>query len=96
MGMLEELNDLLDRLPLWKRLSAMPDKMQALEQRVAALEAQLSGQIGPACPLCDAPGFKRTSSNPDPTFGAMGVMLDSYACAACGHSEKRQRDTASS
>lgn len=92
MGMLEEFNDLLDRLPLWKRLSAMPDKMQALEQRVAALEAQLSGKTGPACPLCSAPGFKRTASRPHPQLDFAGVKLDSYACAACGHTEDRERD----
>ena len=93
MGMLEELNDLLDRIPLWKRLTGMPDRVQALEQRIAALEAQLSGKTGPACPICNAPGFKRVSSKADPAFGALGVMLDSYACASCGHTEDRQRDT---
>ena len=94
MGMLEELNDLLDRIPVWKRLTAMPDKLQALEQRVEMLELRLSGKTGPACPICNAPGFQRTGSKPDPIFGDMGLMLDSYACAACGHSENRQRDTA--
>lgn len=93
MGMLEELNDLLDRIPLWKRLSAMPDRVAALEQRIAALEAQLSGKAGELCPMCNAPGFKRTASKPDPAMGVLGIIRDSYACAACGHSEERQRDS---
>lgn len=92
MGMLEELNDLLDRLPLWKRLASAPDRLQALEQRVAALEAQLAGKPGALCPICNAPGFSRTSSREHPTFAFAGLKLDSYACATCGHSEERERD----
>lgn len=95
MGMLEELNDLLDRLPLWKRVSAMPDKLQALEARLAALEAQLADKPGMLCPICNAPGFKRTASRPHPEFGFAGLKLDSYVCAACGHSEERERDEGS-
>ena len=94
MGMLEELNDLLDRLPLWKRLSAMPDKVQALEQRVAALEAQLAGKPGELCPMCNAPAFQRTGTAPHPYFGDTGLMQDSYQCQSCAHSEIRMRDTA--
>lgn len=93
MGMLEELNDLLDRLPLWARIKALPDKVETLQQRVALLEAQFSGKPGELCPVCNAPGFRRTGSKPDPVMGALGVMLDSYVCAGCGHAEDRPRDT---
>lgn len=92
MGMLEELNDLLDRIPLWKRLSAMPARVQAMEARIASLEAQLAGKPGALCPICNAVGFKRTASRPHPEFGFAGIKLDSYACPACGHSEERERD----
>lgn len=94
MGMLEELNDLLDRIPLWKRLSAMPAKVQAMEDRIAALEAQLTGRPGALCPICNAAEFKRTASRPHPQFGFAGIKLDSYSCAACGHTEDRERDPA--
>lgn len=92
MGMLEELNELLDRLPLWKRLGAMPDRIAALEQRVASLEARLAGTPGELCPMCNAPSFKRAASKPHPSFGFAGVMLDSYVCGDCGHAEDRNRD----
>lgn len=92
MALLEELNALLDRMPLWKRLSSLPQKTDELEARIAALEAQLSGKTGPLCPICDAPGLKRTKSEPHPEFGFAGIKLDSYACAACGHNESRERD----
>lgn len=94
MGMLEELNDLLDRLPLWKRLASAPDRLQALEQRVAALEAQLAGEPGERCPLCNKPELERVASKPDPVFGGTGLMQDSYRCRSCDHQEDRLRDTA--
>jgi ribosomal protein L37AE/L43A len=92
MALLEELNALLDRMPLWKRLSALPQKTDELEARIAALEAQLSGKAGPTCPVCNAPGFKRAGSKPDPAMGGLGFIQDSYVCEACGHSENRMRD----
>lgn len=92
MGMIEDVLAALDRLPLWKRLRETPDRVERLEARVAALEAKLSGKPGMLCPVCNAPAFARVASKPDPTFGDLGVKLDSYRCSECGHAENRQRD----
>lgn len=92
MGMIEDVMRALERIPLWKRVSALPDRFEQLEARLAAVEAQLAGNAGPLCPLCNAPGFRRVASKEDPSFGVFGVKLDSYSCGACGHTEDRQRD----
>lgn len=82
----------LERIPLWKRVSALPDRMEAMEARLAALELKIAGGHGAACPICEAPGFKRTASKPHPTFAFVGLKTDTYSCGACGHSETRDRD----
>ncbi|PPU41192.1 hypothetical protein [Xanthomonas arboricola] len=92
MGMLEDVIKALERIPLWKRVSVLPDQVEQLQERVAALEAQLAGKPGALCPICNAAGFKRTRSREHPDFGFAGLKLDSYECAACGHSEERERN----
>ena len=95
MSLLEDVIKALERIPLWKRVSALPEEVESLRRRLEAVEAQLAGKTGPQCPLCEAPGFKRTSSKPDPVMGDLGVIQDTFQCPNCGHSEHRQRDTAS-
>jgi ribosomal protein L37AE/L43A len=92
MGMLEDVIKALERIPLWKRVSALPVEVEALQLRVAALEARLAGKTGPLCPLCNTPGFKRISSKEHPDFGFAGLKVDSYVCENCGHKEDRERD----
>lgn len=93
MGMLEDVIKALERIPLWKQVSVLPARVEQLEARIASLEAQLAGKPGALCPMCNATGFARTASKPDPVFGATGLMLDSYRCPDCGHAEDRPRDT---
>lgn len=92
MGMIEDVMKALERIPLWKRVSALPDRTEQLEARVAALEARLKGKPGLLCPACNAPEFVRIASQADRIFGDLGVKSDSYRCAACGHMEDRLRD----
>jgi ribosomal protein L37AE/L43A len=92
MGTLEDIMKTLERIPLWKRLTALPAEVQELRARVEALEAQLAGKPGTLCPICNATGFKRVSSKPHPEFGFAGIKLDSYRCDACGHAEDRERN----
>lgn len=93
MGMIEDVMKTLERIPVWKRVSALPDQMAALEKRIAELERRLAGTTGELCPICNAPQFKRIASVADPHFDFAGLMRDTFECQACGHRETRQRET---
>ncbi|WP_238911910.1 hypothetical protein [Achromobacter xylosoxidans] len=92
MGMIEDIMKALERIPVWKRVSALPSEVEALKERIAALEAKLSPATGEQCPICRSHTFKVISSAPDPEFGFAGVKLDTMSCTSCGHHETRQRD----
>ncbi|TAL89260.1 MAG: hypothetical protein EPN77_05890 [Candidimonas sp.] len=81
----------LDRIPIWKRVSALPDEVEELKKRITALEIKLAPATGEQCPLCKEPHFKVIESTPDPQFSFAGVLRDTLKCSACGHSEFRQR-----
>lgn len=93
MGILEDILSALERIPGWKRIKESPERIDALEQRLKAIERLMAGGSGQLCPICNSPKFKRTASKPDPGFEFAGVMRDFYRCEECGHSENRQRRT---
>lgn len=92
MGLLEDINKTLERIPGWKRVIAAPDEIDALKKRVEALESKLAPATGEQCPICRAPQFKIIASAPHPDFGFAGTKMDTLQCQACGHSEQRMRD----
>lgn len=92
MGMLEELNTLLERIPVWRQLVALPERVATLEARIAALEAQLAGKTGALCPMCNAPDFKRVGTDAANPMAAIGFTTDVFQCGSCGHREQRHRD----
>ncbi|PJO70005.1 hypothetical protein EZV77_27215 [Burkholderia thailandensis] len=87
---MEDVMKALERVPGWKRIAAAPSEIDALKNRVAALEAKMAPG-GQTCPLCNNPTLKVISSGPDPTFGVLGGKLDTLKCTSCGHEETRQR-----
>lgn len=92
MGTIGEVTALLDKIPIWKRLTSMPKEIEELQARVAALEAKLAPATGDACPICGDLAFKRTASRPHPIFGPTGLLQDTFTCGSCGHQENRDRD----
>lgn len=92
MGMIEDIMKALERIPAWKRVSALPSEVDALKARIATLEAKLSPATGEQCPICRAPALKIISSSPHPDFGFAGLKLDTMKCNSCGHQETRERD----
>lgn len=92
MGLLEDINKTLERIPGWKRVLAAPDEIDTLKARIDALEAQLKGASGEQCPICRKPGFAVIASQPHPDFGFAGTKLDTLRCPSCNHQEQRLRD----
>lgn len=94
MGILEDVMTALDRIPTWRRMQEMPDRIAALEARINALEAQLQDKpAGQHCPVCGARAMQVMSSAPDRVFGDTGMQVDQMKCQRCGHTETRHRDT---
>lgn len=73
-------------------MTAAPDRVDALERRVAALEAALCARPGAeACPFCNA-ALALTAEDDDPVFGDFGVKQRTYRCTACDRVTTRQHD----
>ncbi len=92
MGVIEDVLKALDRIPMWKRLSSMPDEVAALRSRVAALEARLAKATGDQCPRCRAMEYKLIDSGPaSGPAGELGIWVDRFACSACGYRNQHDR-----
>lgn len=50
----------------------------------------LAKAAGEPCPKCGEKEFRIERSEPDPTFGRLGVSLRHMKCGACGFTEDRQ------
>lgn len=81
---------LLDQIPLWKMVSALPKRVKELEERVAALEGKNIKPHAPACPICGE-AMQTTAVRPNRKLGFAGVQRHTLTCA-CGHSEERLVD----
>jgi hypothetical protein len=87
---------ILDQIPIWKALRALPARVDALEQRLQALEQKAiappkkPGGITIPCPLCGE-DMKLVKVTPHDTFGTFGVQQQEFHCA-CGHNEDRMHD----
>jgi len=80
---------LLDKIPIWKRVQETPARVDALEKRVADLEARLARAPGEACPKCGALEFRTESAKPSRQFGDMGAVDRTLKCGACDYTETR-------
>lgn len=87
--MFKDINELLDRIPLWKQLQEVPKRMAALEDRVAELEKRLERAPGEACPKCGALEMrlhkKGRSVGPEPNQWRTDIMK----CQACGFEDEK-------
>jgi hypothetical protein len=66
---------ILDQIPIWKQLVAIPKRLTALEERIAALEAKKTVS-GRECPMCGNE-MKVASEAPHPQFSFAGVKVHS-------------------
>ena len=93
MAVIGEVTELLRRWDVWKRVEAAPDRLDALERRVAELEAKIASRPTPeSCPICERGEMKVVDVQPDPAFAFAGLQLRRMKCNACGHAEERQYD----
>lgn len=92
MGMIEDVMKALERIPAWKRLSALPAELDQLKQRVSAIEARLAPAGGTVCPRCREPRFMLESAGPEPgPFGDLGARQYRYRCSSCSFEEVREQ-----
>jgi hypothetical protein len=76
---------LLDKIPIWRRVQESPARIDALEKRIADLEAMLAKAPGQACPSCGERAFRVKSSRPaSGPFGALGAKDVVRRCEVCG------------
>lgn len=52
MGVVGDVIEALQKLPFWKRLGEVPDRLDALEKRVSELAARLEPAPGERCQAC--------------------------------------------
>jgi hypothetical protein len=95
MSAIGDIAALLEKIPIWKRLKALPEQVDALQARLAALENEIAKRPSlETCPICNSGNLKVVSVNPHPTLGKVGIQERSLKCdnVACGHTEKRLHD----
>jgi len=94
MTVLKDITDLLQRWDVWKRVSATPDRLDALEKRVEALEEAARESVGmERCPSCGKAALRVVSSAV--TTGplrALGVREHNLKCTACSFTDVRMID----
>jgi hypothetical protein len=95
MSAIADVAKLLEQIPIWKRLKAMPVEIESLQARVVALEALVKARPAPeACPICGVGALKVTAVHAHRQFGDMGLQERAMKCdsEACGHTETRLHD----
>jgi ribosomal protein L37AE/L43A len=79
----KDLLDLLDRIPTWKRLGQVPDRVDQLEKRVADLEEKLGGKYPPdVCRSCGERALRLKE-----VMG--GGTNEMWVCQSCNFHEER-------
>jgi transposase-like protein len=86
MTVLADITDLLRSWNVWRRVEEAPARIDALEKRVAELEARLQRAPGEACPRCGALEYRVMTSEPTRHggFAHLGARDHHYKCQACG------------
>lgn len=91
MFSLSDLVKLLEQVPVWKKMAAMPNEIEALKRRIELLERSANRvPQGDECPRCHGLSFGLDRTEPDPTFRALGVQRHYYRCGSCGYENYKQ------
>lgn len=86
MGILEDILTALDRIPVWKRLQALPGEVDELKGRLASLETKMGGKWpGDVCPFCGAQALRMETND-------MHGMRELWKCGECGKEKTIRHD----
>jgi hypothetical protein len=94
MSVFGELNDLLNRLPVWKELISLPARVRAIEERLQMAGTAAVVDDRPVCPFCRRGRMDLIKEEPDRVMGDLGVMRQTLKCdaAECGKERMQQRE----
>ncbi len=96
MENLKDLNELLEKVAVWKRMVGAPEWIDELEARLQALETQITvtlqggGGTGDTCPYCNTPKGQIFRIEKDTVFGDIGGRMHYFECTACNKYYNRQ------
>lgn len=88
--MFKDVNDLLEKIPVWRALVGLPDRVEALEKRIAELESRLERAPGDTCPACGALAMRLEREGRRMGSGSNGYRHDKWKCSECGHTTERK------
>lgn len=89
--MFKEINDLLDRIPLWKRLQGIAGRQDALEARIAVLEDRLKVTVHPGeiCAACGTAHMRRIAVKEMQDVGPNAWREEMWQCQLCAAEDHR-------
>ena len=86
MAALDNVLTILNKWPLWHRVTETPDKVDDLDRRVAALEEKLGDTWPPdVCKFCG----EREVRLVDTRLKEKGFVLQIWQCYSCDGEERR-------
>lgn len=87
MGMIEDILNALDRIPIWKRVQALPVEVETLKTRVEELEQKLGNKWPPSiCKYCGERAARLWYAYPNQSHG---YRREDWKCELCGKEEPR-------
>jgi predicted nucleic-acid-binding Zn-ribbon protein len=88
MATFDNLLSILRQWGTWKRIEEAPERIDAVEARLAKLEDRLARAPGEACPKCGALEFRTEKAVRNTGhFGVLGALDRHLKCGSCGHTE---------
>jgi len=87
--MIKDINELLEKIPIWKKLVQLPDRLDGIEKRLKSIEDKMSGS-GELCPYCKQPTLQLLEIKPHKLFGEAGLKVGSYKCNNCKKDFKKE------